>query len=1009
MSFGDDLLISLLRLLGADVSGYIDLESADDLDEDNATLLTRAGAMVTFLAVDGFRFLGGEEEFSSLVRGMTERATSILSRPGHRINVYFGADTSTERLTAQLNEYVRPGRASAAVIGLDVEDLLASRTGKLADITHIEDVIVALWTLPEGLNRHEVKQHRQDTLTSIKAFPPPYMRDAQKLRFAVAELRRRHHAACQGLLETMGACNLIVRKMSAHHALAWLRAALCADTIHPQWRAQIPGDPIRARYTERQAKLSDNVDDISLVSYPPLADQLVLDEAQVVGESVLYNDTLFYPMQVSLPPQSATPFNRLFQELRHFHMPWRVMFTLDGAGLNAIRMKSMLASILAFVPPNNRRLHNAVTALRELENEGVKLCSLKINLCTWAPGKTTEAMNTLRARGANLRRAVEGWGVASVRPAKGDPFVGALCSLPGLRQQPTANVAVAPLLEATTMLPLFRPGKLWDTGCMLYRTPDGKPWPFQPGSELQHTWVSLFFAPPGSGKSVHLAAMNTSLCLGSGLTDLPYIHIIDIGPTSRWWIEFMAAQLPADKRHMAAYYRLRNQPEYAVNIFDTQLGYQQPLPSETSFLSNFLSLMLTLPGQSEPPDGVMAVMSAAIVDAYKKTSKEGRPKPYTAGSNRAVDKRLAAWGIRPEAEASWWDIVDTLIEKGDYHGAGLAQRSASPILSDIVASARAPGAQSLAGEARVANTSEPVLDYISRTISDLARKYPILAMPTQFDLGEARLVALDLDEVARGDGEEGIKQRSMMYMLARHTARHYYLNTDDLALAPPHVHDYHKARIQALRETNKHLCYDEFHRTGSEQARVGHSCAQIVRAQIKLDMREGRKWGVMVSLLSQSLQDFDETTIELASAIYVMGGGAGKAAQTIQATFGLSEAALGVLSHSLHGPSKDGAPFLGIFKTRRGEISQLLTLALGAYEIWAYSTTVEDVALRERVCADLGVIPGLLALAGRFPSGSAKRMVEQRRERLPATTQEDNLFDDMAAEICAQAQAQDDA
>ena len=65
-----------------------------------------------------------------------------------------------------------------------------------------------------------------------------------------------------------------------------------------------------------------------------------------------------------------------------------------------------------------------------------------------------------------------------------------------------APMSLAPFSNVLYMLPLFRPASAWKYGALLLRSPDGKLWPYQPGSSLQTTWIDIFYARPGSGKSV---------------------------------------------------------------------------------------------------------------------------------------------------------------------------------------------------------------------------------------------------------------------------------------------------------------------------------------------------------------------------------------------------------------------------------------------------------------------------------------------------------------------------
>ncbi len=66
-------------------------------------------------------------------------------------------------------------------------------------------------------------------------------------------------------------------------------------------------------------------------------------------------------------------------------------------------------------------------------------------------------------------------------------------------------------------------------------------------------------------------------------------------------------------------------------------------------------------------------------------------------------------------------------------------------------------------------------------ISGAVREYSILSRVTAFDIGDARVVSLDLDEVAKSGGDAADRQTSVMYMLARYVlARHYYLTEESL-------------------------------------------------------------------------------------------------------------------------------------------------------------------------------------------------------------------------------------
>ena len=529
------------------------------------------------------------------------------------------------------------------------------------------------------------------------------------------------------------------------------------------------------------------------------------------------------------------------------------------------------------------------------------------------------------------------------------------------------------------MLPVTRPCSSWQTGAIIFRSPDGKPMPYQPGSSLQTTWIDLIYARPGSGKSVLSNAINLALCLNAGLQRLPRIAIIDIGPSSSGLISLLHEALPEGQKHLVAYHRLRMTPKYAINPLDTQLGVRYPSPHERSFLVNFLTLLSTPLGTTRPYDGITDMAGLVIDELYKHYADTGNPNLYTANINKEIDDQLTYIKYKTDEHTTWWEITDALFTAGYVHQATLAQRYAMPLLADAASICRTPAVEDLFGKITTP-TSETLVQAFSRMISSAVREYPVLSRVTAFDIGSARIVSLDLDEVAKTGGEAADRQTAVMYMLARYVvARDFYLTSEGLEDINPVYKDYHRARIIELRDDPKRLVYDEFHRTSKTQA---------VRDQVIVDMREGRKWKVQVALLSQSLDDFDSVMVDFATSIFIMDAGPKQAIEKSAKVFGLSDTAKHALSTKVHGPRAGGGTFLAQFSTKDGVNTQLLTNTLGPIELWAFSTTVEDSRVRYELYQRLGPAIARKVLASVYPTGTIAPIVERRVAQL----QEESLL-----------------
>ena len=358
-----------------------------------------------------------------------------------------------------------------------------------------------------------------------------------------------------------------------------------------------------------------------------------------------------------------------------------------------------------------------------------------------------------------------------------------------------------------------------------------------------------------------------------------------------------------------------------------------------------------------------------VDELYKSFADEFNPTPYSPGLEEFIDSILEEIGFVRDSKSTWWEVTDSLYSAGFAHEALLAQRYAMPLLADAASICRTPSIEDLY-EKVTAPTGESLINSFSRMVSGAVREYPILSRVTAFDIGDARVVSLDLDEVAKSGGDAADRQTAVMYMLGRYVlARHYYLTEESMNNIPLQYQAYHKERISEIREDPKRIVYDEFHRTSKSSA---------VREQVIIDMREGRKWKVQIALLSQSVDDFDPIMIDFATSIYIMDAGPSQAIDKTTKIFGLSETAKTALRTRVHGPREGGATFLAQFATKTGISVQLLTLTLGPIELWAFSTTAEDAAVRNQLYQHLGPAEARRFLAVLFPNGSVTKEISER-------------------------------
>lgn len=952
----DTFFAWLSTALKQTTESYCDLETADS----PTVLVNHDGSLISILRVDGVTALAGSEEFTRLVEGLNNAFQGPMGRPGHALQILFSHDKQNIKKT--IRDIYANAEATEKRLELNLDDLFKERVNFLAQYCAEERLYFVLITRPFNLPADQLKIANKAKLKMLRDKKSPSFKNSQAIFAAIPELRDTHSAYVRAIQNDLESLQVLATLLDVHDAVHAIRLTADPDFTADDWRASLPGDKIPVR------EMNNFEGDISDLFWPSLAKQVIPRDAEALDRyTVLVGNKIYSSAYIDLFPKDIRPFTTLFSRILPTHIPWRISFLIESEGLPTLKLKGILSAVLSFSSAQNRLISDSVNLLKYINiNTDESIVRLRVIATTWAPEGETAL---LRRRSSELVKAIQGWGSTDVSEICGDPFAGFTAGLLATTLSNPAVPTIAPLSAVISMLPITRPASPWKQGALLFRTPDGKPWPFQPGSNQQTTWIDLVYARPGSGKSVLSNAQNLALCLSAGLTRLPRIAIIDIGPSSSGLISLLKEALPISRRHLVASHRIRMTPEYSINPFDTQLGCRYPTALDRSFLVNFLTLLTTPLGSPKSYDGMADLTGMVVDELYKAFSDEFNPTLYSPGIEEFIDSIIEEIGFVRDSKSTWWEVTDALYSAGFIHEAMLSQRYAMPLLADVASICRISSIEDLY-EKITAPTGESLINAFSRMISSAVREYPILSRVTAFDIGDARVVSLDLDEVAKSGGDAADRQTSVMYMLARYVlARHYYLIDESMGNVPLQYQAYHKNRIAEIREDPKRIVYDEFHRTAKSSA---------VREQVIIDMREGRKWNVQISLLSQSVDDFDPVMIDFATSIYIMDAGPSQAIEKTCKIFGLSETAKIALRNRVHGPREGGATFLAQYSTKGGVSVQLLTLTLGPIELWAFSTTAEDASVRNQLYRHLGPSEARRFLASLFPKGSVTKEIAER-------------------------------
>lgn len=930
------------------------------------TLVTRYNELVTVIEFRGTRELVGKREFEDRIESLQTLLNGVLERSYQSLQMVLGYNIRP--ISDLLNQHYELARRTARNIGLNmelVEELIQGDIEANAPHCNAWQSYLVLTTSPTLLPK---PTHKKATERQARRTQGLLVREGDQVAPVLAglpEVYSQHKAVLDTLLQKLDRnLGFQVRALEIHGALR--EAALLMDPtgLSPRWRPSLPGDPLPARETRNSALL-----------YHPLPGVQIFKHQSVKhGYLFNYGRSWYAPVQMVLPQQEPESFAQLLQ-LVPKHIRWRLSISLQGGRdlyLNKVKSRRFWATLLKITNSNNNgAIIESADTLMDLVRNGEQLCGLRLGVVVMGDSREQVEEDVHR-----MARALQAWGHCDTEMEYGDPVWLSVAGLPGMDSPGVGNTLIAPIKEAATMLPVTVSSSPWPIGRgALFRLFDGTPYPYMPGTSLQHASVELTFAAQGGGKSVHNNSLNLMHVLFSGAEQLPRQAILDIGPSSKGYIELLEQLLPPGRRHQVLHKTLQNRKEDAINPFDTQTGARYPTPREFSFLVNFLSIVFTPNGAAEPPKMAPEIVQRLIQEVYRHFD-EVAPKRYEPGLETALDELISA--RFPELLESdgtgryppLWDVVDRLMASGYTEEAGQLQLHAVPLLSDLGSILHeSKTLKNIYGQVPYENSNMSLLDFMKTMLHSVVSDYAILTAPTRFNPTEARIVALDLGEVVQTVGKAGIKRAGLMYLLARHAiARDFYFNEQETQGFPARLREYHFNRLRASRGESKRLFMDEFHRF----ARLAYAVRQV-----ELDGRETRKYNVQVALSSQSDEDFGEVMKELTYSFFALGVSNEKVRARLVKNLDLSDAAEQALRHDIQGAGPKGASMLAWFRTKQGNFAQAVYATHGPVKLWALSTTPIDALLRDRLKDRLGYLRALRILAKWYPAGTVTPEYEE--------------------------------
>lgn len=992
-----NVFYALNEILGRYSSSRLPILSV--VDKQTIQLTAGLGYLSGAKMLGAYRMFGHAERHDA-ISALFTMLSAQLQQPGCQIQ--WVTEVNPEQSKHDLAELTDVSRETWRRLNVDmqvIEALIKSRESMLGGKAVRENNYMTITTSLQALG--DPKQVAIDTRTaadSLKGMASQLSPFTQPLPSKMLTLHQRHSSNVDAIIKAMRAPQVtqIVEAMDSYTLLRDIKRMFLPDSTSPRWSPAIQGD---RPYFNVNSKSDDHS------RLPSLRDQILSEPMTCYEDGIVRigsrGGRFFAVAYMYVHPLTWMDADCMVDTMpRNFHW-WTSMCLISGADKwrrVVASHKSVAQSFKILSSRNGDISDHASHLLAIAKNEN--LMGFRMQVCTEA--RTQEAA---RHQIYTLISQLQAWGGAQWRQDVDDPDEMMKHCVPGCdRATSYAGTTMAvPVQDGLTSLPFSRPGSVWAqymTGALLMLTEAKRLYPFKHAAPGVQKFVSdVFIAPMGGGKSVLLQAIRAAYIEAYASSGrLPRMVTLDVGSSSRGIIDLLRAILPKDQKWQVEYKRMGETADCCINPFDTQLCVWRPTTVELVFVSNFLTQALTISGHDAPPPGVSNLVPMIIERLYEYHLTENSPyvKKYQrglGGDYDAIDVLVERHAWNRDQDLTWKDLTQHLFDMQEYVLAEYAQWRAMPTLPDInnVISSDQE-IKDMFGDQLVPGLGISLLKYVSSQVTAWSRK-SILSSPTSFKTN-ARIIALNLEDLLKGGGAAALQFGAMVMLLARHaTTRKWWMNQDMLPslVCTDVVREYHRRTIEREKAMPSRLDIDEYHRTKPFRA---------VREQFAQDRREIRKFNIHYGMASQSDEDFGADDIELASTIFFLGSPGEQGIVRCRDRFGLPNSAVEALRSKVRGADSEGAHMLLIAETSKGRLVQYLTYPLPPLYLWAFSSSPADVSVRAMVTQHLGYLAGITRLVKMFPGGSIEKRLEDVKALRPDLS-EDQAHHYLAEEIIA--------
>ena len=932
---------SVKNLLKMNISSYCEIQTADSKYD----FVTNDGSLFSIIEINHGNILYTNKKNKEKILNIIK---SYMNQKGHNIQFYFSQDKYYEKDLNDIFNNIKNNKK----LNLFFE----KKRDLIKKFYLLQKNYIILYTNINRISKRDLSNsiNEKKNIFLKKKISPFF--ETQNIIAAIPKLRNIHYTFVNFFSLELNKIGIVNKILNIHDALFAIKNST-DPYINSIWKGILPGDNIFIK----QYKNFNN--SISNILWPSITDQIFDSDIQILDmKTIIYKNIFYSSIFIDMFPSDIKNFYFLLEKIKNNNLPCRISFDIESDGMSSFnfKLKKFFSSILSFSSSENRLLNKAINILNYIKiNHKDTIIKIKISATTWSSDR-----DILNKYIEKLTYIFISWGNSChVKEICGDPIDGYILNALGLnRYSEIVHETIAPITDIFNMLPIFKDSSPWKKGSIFFQSISKTIWFYEPGSHLQTTWVELFFARSGSGKSSLSNFINLSFFINRKKEN-PKISIIDVGKSSKGLIYIINNIY---KKDYSYYYNMNPDQKKYINIFDTLLGNRFLTNIEKKSIINFLNIIINY----DQSNIIISedILSNIIDNLYEHYSDDNNPKKYTIISSTIHNILIKENYKYYIGKTTWWEISDFLFNLSYIKESEIAHKYAMPILSDIL-----PIIKKIINSINIIDKDKIIEQSILR-IQFFIKAYPPVNRVTNINIEKYSILIIDIEYIIKlfSDSNRNI---SIIYMMARYiSSKYFYIDNNIINTIKKMYHNYYIKKIKNIISSPKRIVFDEFHRTSN---------SVFVRKQIIQDMRESRKYNIQIALISQSLKDFDSTIVEFATSLFILSSGNSVVLNNLKNTFDLSNDEIKDINYYINGPLDNKIPFFAQFFTKYGKSSSVLYSTMIPEEIWSFNTNTEDVLIREeilKIVKDKNILFDILIKY--FPSGTSRQNIQKKKNIL---------------------------